>query len=280
MEIFSLLPLNFHSTNDEAYDALARHLSALKKGVRDLEVYVTEIDEQGQTNRSGVPKWPPSRRTQSAAHSSHSAPVGTGDKPFVPPIYPLVASFRSLESGERHSFVYEKEMEGRKLLFRGRKQDGERICIKFVRRYGKEVHIWCAGKGIAPKLMGFEALPGGWYMVVMEYLDETWALFDDDKVKWVKGIKGVKEKFAVVIVELHEAGMVHGDIREANVMVKEGGEEFKLVDFDWAGVLGEVRYPRHVNKAVELGRPEDVLDGELILERHDLSMMKKMFLQH
>jgi len=188
-----------------------------------------------------------------------------------------VASFRSLESGEWHSFTYEEEMEGRKLLFSGRKQDGERICIKFVRRYGKEVHIWCAGKGIAPKLMGFEALPGGWYMVVMEYLDETWALFDDDKVK---GIKGVKERFAAAIVELHEVGMVHGDIREANLMVKEGGKGFKLVDFDWAGVFGEVRYPRHINKAVELGRPEDVLDGELILMKHDLLMMEKMFRQH
>ena len=30
MEIFSLLPLNFHSTNDDAYDALARHLSAIE----------------------------------------------------------------------------------------------------------------------------------------------------------------------------------------------------------------------------------------------------------
>ena len=111
-------------------------------------------------------------------------------------------------------------------------------------------------------------------MVVMEYLDETWALFGDDKVK---GVKGVKERFAAAIVELHEAGMVHGDIREANVMVEEGGEEFKLFDFDWAGVLGEARYPRHVDKAAELGRPEDVLDGELILPRHDLSMMEQMF---
>ena len=119
-----------------------------------------------------------------------------------------------------------------------------------MHRYGKEVHLWCAGKGIAPELMGFEVLPGGWHMVVMEYLDKAWALFDDDKVK---GIKGVKERFAIAIVELHEAGMVHGDIREANVMVKEGGEVFKLVDFDWAGICGEVRYPRHINKAVELG---------------------------
>ena len=188
-----------------------------------------------------------------------------------------MVSFRSLESGEWHSFTYEEEMEGGKLLFSGRKQAGEWICIKFVRRYGKEVHIWCAGKGIAPKLMGFEVLPGGWYMVVMEYLDQTWVSFDDDKVK---GIKGVKERFAMAIAELHEAGMVHGDIREVNVMVKEGGEGFKLVDFDWAGIFGEVRYPRHINKVAELGRPEDVLDGELILMKHDLSMMEKMFRQH
>jgi hypothetical protein len=45
MEVFSLLPLNFHSTNDEAYDALAHHCSALKKVLSKLEAYAKKTDE-------------------------------------------------------------------------------------------------------------------------------------------------------------------------------------------------------------------------------------------
>jgi RIO-like serine/threonine protein kinase len=55
--------------------------------------------------------------------------------------------------------------------------------------------------------------------------------------------------------------MVHGDVRETNVMVKDSGLEFMLVDYDWVGSQGHAGYPRHVNKAVKLGRPEDVEDG-------------------
>jgi len=43
----------------------------------------------------------------------------------------------------------------------------EWICIKFVHQYLKDVHEFCASKGFAPKLEGFEGLPGGWHMVVI-----------------------------------------------------------------------------------------------------------------
>jgi hypothetical protein len=267
METFSLLPLNFHSTNDEAYDALARHLSALKKGVRNLEAEAKEMEERRCLN---VVAETPSRRIRLAACSSRGKPACDGQT--VAPVFPYQGSFKSLEDGEWESFTYEGEMRGRKLLFKARTSKGALVCVKFVRRYGKEVHAWCAGKGFAPKLMGFEELAGGWYMVVIECLDERWAELGMDKVA-----KGVKETFLAAIGELHQAGMVHGDVRKENVMVKDGGKEFKLLDFDWAGVLGEVRYPRHVNKAVELRRPEDVSDGELIAAGHDMAMVEQMF---
>jgi len=270
MEVFSLLPLNFHSTNDDAYDALARHLSALKKALNELEAHVQKADGRRLSN---TPADNSNRQTRSITRPSCS-PM----PPNVPhdPIFPYPTLFTPLSGrSDRglHSFIYEGEMAGRKLLFKAKMQDGTGICVKFVRRYGEDVHMWCAAKGFAPKLIAFEVLPGGWYMVVMDLLDESWVPFDDKKA-WIEGLK---DNFHATISDLHQAQMVHGDVRDANVMVKDGTSEFMLVDYDWAGSQGHARYPRHINKDPELGRPADVEDGQLILTQHDESMLAQMF---
>ena len=48
-----------------------------------------------------------------------------------------------------------------------------------------------------------------------------------------------------------------------------------IVDFDWAGRLGVVRYPMNVNR-VEIWRPDGVVDEDLIQAQHDLSMLEHM----
>jgi hypothetical protein len=165
-------------------------------------------------------------------------------------------------------------MARRHLLFKGKTDEGKAICIKFVRAYGREVHLWCASKGFAPRLVAYEPLPGDWYMVVMDLLDESWVPLD---INSLVDVGGFKARFHTNVIELHQMKMVHGDIRETNVMVKDGGCEFMLIDYDWAGLLGEARYPRHVNKAPALQRPDDVEDGKLILTEHDLLMFENMF---
>ena len=47
-----------------------------------------------------------------------------------------------------------------------------------------------------------------------------------------------------------------------------------LLDFDWEGVNGEVRYPMYINKGPGLWRPEEVFDGEL---KHDMAMFDNLF---
>jgi RIO1 family len=265
MEMFSLLPLNFHSSNDDAYDALARHLSAMKKALHTSNVQMKEVNEHTPTAYTGALD----RRTSMIRSSPGPLPLGVpeGPMPFVPP-YP--AMFTPYGGHGQHPFDYEAEIAGRSLLFKARTKDGKPICIKFVRRYGKDVHLWCAAKGFAPKLIAYEALPGGWYMVVMDLLDELWVPLAET----TKHAEGLKERIHAAISELHQAQMVHGDVREMNVMVKDNGVEFMLVDYDWAGSHGCVRYPRHVNR---LGRPEDVEDGRLILTQHDELMLAMMF---
>jgi tRNA A-37 threonylcarbamoyl transferase component Bud32 len=39
---------------------------------------------------------------------------------------------------------------------------------------------------------------------------------------------------------LHQAGYVHGDVHDTNIMVKDRSQGFKLVDFDWSGRIGKV----------------------------------------
>jgi hypothetical protein len=72
---------------------------------------------------------------------------------------------------------------------------------------------------------------------------------------------------------------VHGDIRDTNVMVRKDGEMgFMLVDFDWAGEIGVVRYPMNVNRAENLWRPDGASDGNVITAHHDIQMLEKMLL--
>ena len=42
---------------------------------------------------------------------------------------------------------------------------------------------------------------------------------------------------------------VHGDIRDSNLLVRmeDGKLEIKLIDFDWGGKEGELRYPVLIN---------------------------------
>ena len=292
MNVLSLLPLNFHSSDDEAYDALARHLSALKEALCNLGAPIARESDRHQKLAPTVNPVPlvasglPRRTLQTQSNTIHSShgplhhPVAEAT-PSEPLIFPYRTTFKSYggdNGGEALSFTYKGRMHERSLLFRGKLNDGNKwICIKFVRRYGKEAHMWCARQGFAPKLIGFEAVHGGWYMVIMEHLDESWVGMADEK----NYSEELKQKIHAAIIKLHQYGMVHGDVRDTNVMVrKDGRGEFMLIDYDWAGQVGKVKYPRHVNKAPELGRPDDVEDNKTILTEHDELMLQHMFRQY
>ncbi|KAG1795979.1 uncharacterized protein HD556DRAFT_1526449 [Suillus plorans] len=159
---------------------------------------------------------------------------------------------------------------------------GSKICIKFVRHYSPEAHKFCAGKGRAPKLIAYDPLPGGWNMVVMDALD-----IDDDHFPQRPGSYRQLSKIAVVdrqplketitshIQELHNAGYVHGDVRDANFVVKDN-KDFMLLDFDWAGPKQETQYPIRVNRT-DIRRPDGARDGEKISTEHDLEMLHLVF---
>jgi len=111
-------------------------------------------------------------------------------------------------------------------------------------------------------------------MIVMDYLDYDHYHVPEDSDLSDELYEVMKNS----LDKLHKAGFVHGDIRIINTMVKNSEpSRFMLLDFDWSGIIGEVRYPPNVNTAQELQRPDGAIDGKLVLAKHDRKMLKVMF---
>jgi len=160
-------------------------------------------------------------------------------------------------------------MDNSKLLFAAETADNETICIKFVRHYSKDVHVFCASKGFAPILKGLEVLSGGWSMIVMEMIGDDYCRLLDFSPPYTHH-QDIIEK----VTSLHQAGYVHSDIHDANIMVKkDSAQGFKLVDFDWSGKIGQAQYPINVYRGKRLWRPTGAEDGELIKADHDIEML-------
>ncbi len=235
------MPLFCHHTDTDMRESLARHFGALKKAILSLEQCYDAL-----TNSTLLEN--------------------------LDPQFPDPHTYCSLETEATVNFKYLRQLDEKKLLFVGETDNRERICIKFVRRYSRAVHEKCAEMGIAPKLRGFEDIGAGWKTVIMDALDEEYKPFDKNILPADTG-----ERIGERLVELHQANFVHGDVRDANIMVRKDGKPgFMLVDFDWSGIIGEVRYPININK-VDLWRPDDVSDGLLIKSDHDMAMLDRIF---
>ncbi|KAJ2915554.1 hypothetical protein MD484_g4881, partial [Candolleomyces efflorescens] len=156
---------------------------------------------------------------------------------------------------------------------------GQRVVVKFVERYGAEAHKVLSALNRAPALFyhgpiyptdslaSTGCLPRK--MVVMQYIEgET---CED----------GVSDEVRVALKEsvgyLHARGLVHGDIRTPNVIVERGegseGGRTRMLDFDWAGREGEVRYPLRLSPGIWTG---GVGDYKLILGVHDVEMLERL----
>ncbi|KAG1868935.1 hypothetical protein DFJ58DRAFT_653645, partial [Suillus subalutaceus] len=83
---------------------------------------------------------------------------------------------------------------------------------------------------------------GRWYMIVMEMITDDYCCLGESPVPYPH-----HDALATGLRSLHQESYVHGDIRNTNVMVKKDHSPgFKLVDFDWSGIIGETRYPMNV----------------------------------
>ncbi|THG97455.1 hypothetical protein EW145_g7609 [Phellinidium pouzarii] len=139
-----VLPLFYHRTDMEMRERAARCFGATKKANLTLQ-------------------------------SLYDRELKNGTRDTAPQLmFPYPTEYVSLLDSTTRGFTYVSSLEKGKLVFRV-KSGSDDICIKFVRQYSKEAHTTCASMGFAPTLRGFQYLPGGWYMVVMDFIDETYA---------------------------------------------------------------------------------------------------------
>jgi serine/threonine protein kinase len=113
------------------------------------------------------------------------------------------------------------------------------VLIKFTPWYSIELHEFCANSGHAPQILAFQELPGGWFAVVMEYIESGVPITDSGldpahRDRWITELQQLMDSF-------HDKGLVHGDLRDANVICKD--RSMILIDFDWGGKDGQVFYP-------------------------------------
>ena len=143
------------------------------------------------------------------------------------------------------------------------------VIVKFTRRYGVEAHKTLAKLSLAPKLFYHEESVGV-HFVVMEHLGSATEL--SDNLSEVEGGAEHIERLRQAVRALHDRGLVFGDLREPNIMIAEDG--LKLVDFDWSGNQGEVRYPVGISRQIKW--PEGVEGEGVIKFEHDREWFKQL----
>jgi hypothetical protein len=152
---------------------------------------------------------------------------------------------------------------------------GPRLVVKFVARYGKEVHQFLAGEGHAPALRYYGPLPGTktsgvlpgpaqkappglclrsdiMHMVIMEHIDGQ-----------PNPPKTAPEQIETVLKKLHCEGYVFGDLRSQNILFVD--DRVILIDFNWCGQydmrIREDELPeglqQRIDESVDRIQPED-----------------------
>jgi hypothetical protein len=145
------------------------------------------------------------------------------------------------------------------------------VIVKFVYnhdgKYGTAVHEYLHSLELAPSLYSVMTLHLGLVMVVMERLpfekgSGGWVELDTFEGKLKDRADVTRKKLEKIIDLLQARNMVHVDLRPKNIMVKVDGKGdmvmderenepiLSMVDFDWSGTVGEVRYSPFLNPEI------------------------------
>jgi hypothetical protein len=210
-----------HSTTEEdpRVYRLARVLVALRRSIMSLKIF---------TRTSAIPR---TRHSRPVTHIPASI--------FIQLRSPKTAKPSTLNTQEDATCVAFQAK-----FFDPVEDDSPDIVVKFVTRYGTDVHKFLASKDHTPRLrycgllsgIDVEQSPatlssqqspvlflGPMQMVVMDYVSHR-GVTPSDAVQQIE----------VVLYKLHCKGYVFGDLRAQNVLFDECGE-VKFIDFDWSG---------------------------------------------
>ena len=145
---------------------------------------------------------------------------------------------------QRISFQITQQLDtgltGKRYLYLATTTDQDQIVVKFTRTYGKDLHFFCALMQRAPRLWGYERLPGGWIGVVMEYLPSASRILDSESL--LDHGESWKMDIDTIVKAFHAEDYVHGDLRPPNLIVNGG--RLLVIDFDWGGKEGAATFPQ------------------------------------
>jgi hypothetical protein len=133
--------------------------------------------------------------------------------------------------------------------------------VKYAERYGKEAHKIMAAADVAAELLycEWDETVGLWVVVTRYYECKTTAIPTEQSIARLR--EGLQD--------LHRKGLVHGDVRGANILVDSNGDA-RLIDFDWSERVEVARYPSLLND--KLVWVSGVNAGNLITPEHDIGM--------
>ncbi|KZT02334.1 uncharacterized protein LAESUDRAFT_622760, partial [Laetiporus sulphureus 93-53] len=128
--------------------------------------------------------------------------------------------------------------------------DSRECLVKSTWQYSEAAHDYLASRGWAPTLRQCIRISADWIAVIM----------DRSKYQPLYGLslskadqEKVRCKVKSIVRMLHEGGFVHGDIRDTNLLIDpeslaSDDVMVHLIDFDWAGRIGEAKHPVGVNR--------------------------------
>ena len=147
------------------------------------------------------------------------------------------------------TYDYCDRLSDTKLVFlANRSSDNKQCIVKFVEKYGENVHRYLFRKGLAPELYDIlESVRGNWKAIIMELLPGTslHSLHDTDLDN--EKIRKIIDCLRNIKKTLQGSHYVHGDLRPNNLIVTSDFNVVKVVDFDWAGEESKVSYPLNLN---------------------------------
>ena len=257
VESLTSVDLATHWRESKTREAIASSLDALMLAVENIQAHYNEIEAEAHVNPA--PK-PYNRHLQKARR------------------FPFVTSYNN--NGQETSFTYVERLDDAKLLFSAFVNDDQQAdCIvKFTQQYSEAAHVCLASYNSAPTLRHCIRISSEWTAVVMDRSGYK-MLFGLNLTKdWQEKVWRKVEKTLRV---LHDAGFVHGDLRDTNILIdlkslESDDVKIHFVDFDWAGRIGETKYPNDIN-GITVKRPEGAEGGKLITVEHDKTMVSYLF---
>jgi serine/threonine protein kinase len=146
-----------------------------------------------------------------------------------------------------------------------------KVVVKFAYNYNQDAHKLLVDitPSHAPRLLHCAYEPDvNMWVVVMDYIDGQY--MRDHKITNPEHVKS----FRSALKSLHSRGLVHGDLREPNILLVR--EQVMLVDFDWCGPDDVARYPTDINTKSGIPWAYGVGPGLRLRKAHDEFQFKRL----